>query len=239
VARGATGAPSPVEAARDAEVVITMLADPAAVDQVVFGHDGVAGSIGPDAVLIDMSTVGPTAIRSVGERLQPVPVLDAPVLGSVPHAEAGSLVILVGGDRAVLSRCTEVLETMGRIQHVGPSGAGAIVKLANNAAVMSTLRSLGEVLALTDRAGPDAGVVLDAIGSGPSPPSWIASATIWPGRWAGRLPVGVGSQDLALALSESRKLDSARSCSKRRSPGAMRQSRRGGRTRTTPRSSGT
>ncbi len=167
VARGATAASTPAEAVRDAEVVVTMLADPAALDDVVSGDDGVAGSIGPDAVLVDMSTVGPTAIRSVAERLRPVRVLDAPVLGSVPQAETGSLVILVGGDRDALLRCTDVLEAMGRVVHVGGSGAGATVKLANNAAGMSALVALGEVLSFTDRAGLDPETVLDALGMGP------------------------------------------------------------------------
>ena len=207
VTRGATAAQAPAEAVRDADVVITMLADPAALDDVVFGHDGVAGSIGANGVLIDMSTVGPTAIRSVAERLEPVRVLDAPVLGSVPHAEAGSLVILVGGDHEALLRCTEVLEAMGRVVHVGAAGAGAIVKLANNAAGMSTLVVLGEVLSLTDRAGLDPETVLDAIGMGP-----LASFV---DRWRERLtgPVGtvdfrlvLARKDLALALNEAQEL---------------------------------
>lgn len=207
VARGATGPPTPAEAVRDADVVITMLADPQALDDVVFGPDGIAGSIGPDAVLIDMSTVGPTAIRTTAERLLPVRVLDAPVLGSVPQAEAGSLTILVGGDREVLLGCTGVLEAMGRVVHVGGAGAGATVKLANNAAGMTTLVTLGEVLSLTDRAGLDPETVLDALGMGP-----LASFV---DRWRGRIsdPAGrvdfrlaLGRKDMALAQREAEEL---------------------------------
>lgn len=204
---GATATLTAADAARDAEVVISMLADPEALHDVVFGPDGVASSIGPDAVLIDMSTVGPTAIRSVAERLRPVRVLDAPVFGSVPQAEAGSLVILVGGDEEVLDRCSDVLETMGRVVHVGPAGTGATVKLANNAAGMSALAALGEVLSLTDRAGLDPEVVLDALALGP-----LASFV---DRWRGGLagPAGridfrmvLARKDLALALEESQQL---------------------------------
>ncbi len=203
--QGAIAAATPAAAARDAEVVITMLADPPALEDVVFGPDGVAGSIGTDAVLIDMSTVGPTAIRSVADRLRPVGVLDAPVLGSVSHAKTGSLVILVGGDREVLSRCSDVLETMGTVQHLGALGTGALVKLANNAAGMSTLVSLGEVLSLTDRAGLDPETVLDAMGMGP-----LASFV---DRWRDRLTAQearidfrlvLARKDLALALEEAR-----------------------------------
>ena len=167
VAAGASRAVTPAEAAQGAPVVITMVADPAALEQVLFGPDGAAETIAPDATLIDMSTVGPTAIRAAAEKLDPVAVLDAPVLGSVPHAKAGTLAILVGGDPDVLDRCAEVLGALGTVRHVGDLGAGATVKLAANAANMSTMVCLGEVLALTDRDGLEPGVVLDALGLGP------------------------------------------------------------------------
>jgi 3-hydroxyisobutyrate dehydrogenase len=193
VARGAVGAASAAEAATNAEIIITMLADPAALDEVVFGRDGIVDSIDPEAVLIDMSTVGPTAIRLVAERARQVRVLDAPVLGSVPHAEAGSLVILVGGEQETVSRCTEVLEVMGTVKHMGPSGAGATTKLASNAAVMSTIVSLGEALSLSDRLGANPETVLDAIGSGP-----LASFVE---RFRGKLTDGAGRVDFRLVLA--------------------------------------
>jgi 3-hydroxyisobutyrate dehydrogenase-like beta-hydroxyacid dehydrogenase len=191
--RGAERAATPADAARGVEFVITMLADPLALEGVVFGSDGIAETIGPDAVLVDMSTVGPTAIRRVGDRLRPVPVLDAPVLGTVPHAEAGSLTILAGGDADVLGRCAGVLEAMGTIRHVGRAGAGALVKHANNAASLTTLTCLGEVLALTDEAGLDPVVVLDAIGMGP-----LGSAVE---RWRERITGSVDRVDFRLALA--------------------------------------
>jgi 3-hydroxyisobutyrate dehydrogenase/2-hydroxy-3-oxopropionate reductase len=167
VARGGHRAATPADAARDAEVAITMLADPPALEHVLFGPNGVSETIAPTACLIDMSTVGPSAVLGAAARLHPVAVLDAPVLGSVPHAEAGTLAILVGGDRDVLDRCADVLAAMGTVRHVGPLGAGATIKLANNAAVMSTMACLGEVLALTDRTGLEPETVLDAIAMGP------------------------------------------------------------------------
>ena len=84
VAAGARRAGTPADAVRDAEVVITMVTDGRALEEVLFGSDGAASAISPEATLIDMSTVGPTSIASVAERLAPVPLLDAPVLGSVP-----------------------------------------------------------------------------------------------------------------------------------------------------------
>lgn len=208
VAGGATPASSAAEAVRDAEIAVTMLADPPALEEVVFGPQGVASSIGADAVLIDMSTVGPTAIGSVAERLRPVRVVDAPVLGSVPHAEAGTLSILVGADEETLARCEPVLAALGTAQRIGPPGAGATAKLASNAAVMSTMIVLGEALSLTDRLGCDPEVVLDAIGSGP-----LASFV---DRFRGRMSdpaarvdftLTLARKDLALAVSESQTLE--------------------------------
>jgi 3-hydroxyisobutyrate dehydrogenase len=114
---------------------------------------------------------------------------------------------LVGGDAATLARCSDVLDSMGAIHHVGPSGAGATIKLANNAAVMSTLVALGHGLALTDGSGVDPDVVLDAIGSGPLA-SFVErfrpklSAT--PDRVDFRL--ALARKDLALARDESQAL---------------------------------
>jgi 3-hydroxyisobutyrate dehydrogenase-like beta-hydroxyacid dehydrogenase len=204
VAAGGRRAATPAEAARTAEVVITMLADPLALEQVLFGPNGVSETISPHASLIDMSTVGPTAIRAAATRLHPVAVLDAPVLGSVPHAEAGTLVILVGGDPDVLTRCAEVLAAMGTVRHVGPPGAGAMVKLANNAAGMSTMVCLAELLALTDRAGLYPEAVLDAIARGP-----LASfVDRWRDKVTGRVSgvdfrLALARKDLALALEEA------------------------------------
>jgi 3-hydroxyisobutyrate dehydrogenase len=203
VERGARGASTPVDAARGAEIVLTMLADPPALEQVVFGADGVARTIAPEATLVDLSTVGPTAIRAVANRLRPATVLDAPVLGSVPHAETGTLSILVGGEADVLDRCADVLAKLGTVRHVGPLGAGATIKLANNAGVMSAMTCLGEVLALTDRDGLDPETVLDAIGSGP-----LASfVERFRDKVTGRVRrvdfrLALARKDLALALEE-------------------------------------
>ncbi|HEX6581874.1 MAG TPA: NAD(P)-dependent oxidoreductase, partial [Actinomycetota bacterium] len=152
VASGAGRSTTPSDAVRDAEVVITMVTDPPALEEVLFGPNGAASAIPETATLIDMSTVGPSAIASAAERLS-VPVLDAPVLGSVPSVETGKLVILAGGDRAVFDRHAELLWILGTPIYLGPSGSGAWLKLVNNAASTATLVALGELLALTDRAG--------------------------------------------------------------------------------------
>ena len=216
--------------------MITMVADPAALEQVLFGPDGAAGTIAPDATLIDMSTVGPTAIRAAAEKLAPVAVLDAPVLGSVPHAQAGTLAILVGGDPGDLARCGDILGALGTVRHVGRLGAGATMKLAANAANMSTMVCLGEVLALTDRDGLEPEVVLDALGLGPLG-SFVDR---FRGKVLGRVDsvdfcLALARKDLALALEEG-EADGLTSRSRvPRWPGATMRSKQDVRTRTTRR----
>ena len=204
VTAGARRSTTPADAVREADVVITMVTDPPALEAVLFGPDGAAPAIPDSATLIDMSTVGPTEISSVVERVAPVAVLDAPVLGSVPSVESGSLVILAGGDHAVFERHTELLSLLGTLIYVGPSGSGAWLKLVNNAAGTAALVAVGELLALTDRAEIDLDVALDSLAAGP-----LASLIE---RWRPRLTgedhasyfrLALARKDLALAVEEA------------------------------------
>jgi 3-hydroxyisobutyrate dehydrogenase len=208
VVAGARRAGSAADAVRNAEVVITMVTDPPALEQVLLGDGGAAQAIPRDATLIEMSTVGPTAIASVVEQLAPVPVLDAPVLGSVPSVESGTLVILVGGERAVFERRTDLLSLLGTPIYLGPSGSGALLKLVNNAASTATLVALGELLALTDRFGVGTEVVLRSLEAGP-----LASLIK---RWRPRLEgedqssyfrLALARKDLALVFDEAGRED--------------------------------
>jgi 3-hydroxyisobutyrate dehydrogenase-like beta-hydroxyacid dehydrogenase len=167
VSAGVERAATPADACADAEVAITMLTDPAALEDVLFGPQGVASGIEPGTTVIDMSTVGPTAIGSAADRLAPVTLLDAPVLGSVPAAEAARLTILVGGDREAFERHFDLLTVFGTPVHVGSIGAGAMLKVVANAASISAFVTVGELLALTDQAGIDPGAVLDGLKQGP------------------------------------------------------------------------
>ena len=122
VERGATLAGTPADAVRDVDIVITMLADPAALAAVV---DGVAAGISADQTLIDMSTVGPAAVAELALKLPDgTNLLDAPVLGSLPEAEAGELRIFVGGPDALADEWMPLLSAMGSPVHVGPLGFG-------------------------------------------------------------------------------------------------------------------
>ncbi len=163
VEAGATETGSPAEAAAGADVVVTMLADPAAVEDVVSAADLSAGT-----VLIEMSTIGPDAVRSLATRLpEGVELLDAPVLGSIPQATEGTLKIFVGGDAEVFERRRPVLEAMGTPRHLGPLGAGAAMKLVANSTLGALMTGLAEALALADGLGLEEADVLDILSESP------------------------------------------------------------------------
>jgi 3-hydroxyisobutyrate dehydrogenase/2-hydroxy-3-oxopropionate reductase len=142
-------ADTPAEAATRSEVVITMVADPAALRAVTEGPGGLAET---DTTIIEMSTVGPAAI----ERLRGVlsgPLLDAPVLGSLSEVESGTLSVFVGGERELYERWQELLSVLGTPIYVGPSGSGAAAKLVANATLIDVIAALGEALALAEALG--------------------------------------------------------------------------------------
>lgn len=149
VARGAIAAASPREAASGSRVLITMLADPQALRSVSEGPEGIAAGAHPGLVLVEMSTVGPDAVRTLASLLGPAPrLVDAPVLGSVGEAESGALTIFVGGPKEAVDEVGPLLATLGTVVRVGGLGAGAAAKLVANAALLGTLTVLGEALAL-------------------------------------------------------------------------------------------
>jgi 3-hydroxyisobutyrate dehydrogenase-like beta-hydroxyacid dehydrogenase len=151
-ALGAPVAASPAKAASEADAVITMVADPPALVAVTEGPEGVAARADDDTTVIEMSTVGPAAIERLASIL-PADLLDAPVLGSLTEAEAGTLSIFVGGYHAVFERWQELLEVLGRPIYIGPTGSGAAAKLVANSTLITVIGALGEALALADALG--------------------------------------------------------------------------------------
>jgi 3-hydroxyisobutyrate dehydrogenase len=168
LALGARLADSPAAATREAEAAITMLADPEALHDVVLGPHGVAEGLPEGAMLVEMSTVGPDAVRELAMRLRPrVHVIDAPVLGSVAAAEAGELKIFVGASPEEFSRWVKVLAAMGTPFHLGPLGSGASMKLVANSTLGALMTALGEALSLADRLGLDRNDVFDVLVGSP------------------------------------------------------------------------
>jgi 3-hydroxyisobutyrate dehydrogenase len=165
-------ADTPAEAARGAEAVITMLATPAALSEVLFGDEGVTGGIEPGTTLIDMSTVGPDHGLEVAARLPDgVGFIDAPVLGGVANAVDGTLKIFVGGSEAAFAGCRELLAPMGTPIHLGPTGAGAAMKLVANATLAGLMGLIGEALALADGFDLDQRRVIPALLDSPIGPA--------------------------------------------------------------------
>jgi 3-hydroxyisobutyrate dehydrogenase-like beta-hydroxyacid dehydrogenase len=162
--RGAKVAETPAQAASGAGALITMLTDADVLDAVLFGPDGGGEALRPGSMLIEMSTIGPDAVRAVRDRLpDAVAMIDAPVLGSIPQAEAGELNVLVGANDDDLARFRDVLATLGQVAHIGPPGSGAAMKLVANSTLGALVATLGEALALGDALDLDQGTVLDVL----------------------------------------------------------------------------
>jgi len=156
-------ADTPAEAAGQAEVVITMLADPSALEAVT--GDLAAGG-GAETTLIEMSTVGPAAIDRLRDAFQG-PLLDAPVLGSLSEVESGTLSIFVGGERDLYERWQGLLSDLGKPLYAGPSGSGAAAKLVANTILVDLIATLGEAVALGEGLGLERGAVFEVLGRTP------------------------------------------------------------------------
>ncbi len=165
---GATVAATPAQTAAGAEAVFTMLADPAALNTVMFEEQGLAAGLRPGTALIDSSTIGPDAIRSVATRLGPeATVLDCPVLGSIPQAEQGTLKVFAGGPAEALARFRPVLEALGTVFPFGPLGSGQAMKLVANSTLGGLMTTLGEAVALAQALGLDLHQVFDVLVASP------------------------------------------------------------------------
>ena len=166
---GAVVADTPAEAAAVSDIVITMVVDGDQVEQVLLGPDGVATRARPGLLCIDCSTIGPTATRAIAQVLEHhgVNLLDAPVTGSSPKAQDGTLTIMAGGTDEDFERARPVLEAMGSvIVHAGPLGHGQMVKLINNAVAAINATVVGEALLVAKRAGVDLDALTKVVGSG-------------------------------------------------------------------------
>ncbi len=163
---------TPAAVAAEADVLITMVVDGPQVAAIVAGPDGLASAAGTPKLLVDMSTIGPAAAREVAAALpQGWRFLDAPVTGSSPRAEDGTLTIMVGGAREDFARVRPLFEAMGElVLHVGDTGQGQMVKLINNAVAAVNAGTVAQALLVGAATGVDldALVAIMAAGSGAS-----------------------------------------------------------------------
>jgi 3-hydroxyisobutyrate dehydrogenase-like beta-hydroxyacid dehydrogenase len=166
---GAEASAMLTDAVAGADVVISSLADDAAVLETYAGPAGVASALRDGQIALEMSTIAPRTARQVGSLVaeRGATLLDAPVSGSVPTVEKGELTIMVGGPGSALDRARPVLDALAtKVFHVGELGAGATVKLAVNALVHAIDVGLSEALVLAEKAGVDRTAAYDVFASG-------------------------------------------------------------------------
>ncbi|WDY59161.1 NAD(P)-dependent oxidoreductase [Pseudomonas sp. PSKL.D1] len=170
VAAGARMVATPAVLAQECDLVLLCLADTAVVRDVVFGDQGVAQGGSRGQLLVDFSSLEPTATREMAAELAALcgmAWLDAPVSGGTPGAEAGTLAIMVGGDTADLQRARPVLEVLGqRVTHMGGVGAGQVTKACNQMIVACNALVIAEVVALAEQSGVDATLIAEALAGG-------------------------------------------------------------------------
>ena len=156
-ALGGPTAETPAEAVRGADVAVTSLPSPEAVQVVLLGPTGLGAGARPGTLAIDMSTGPPALARRLAAKLPAFDVLDAPVSGGPRGAEEATLTIMVGGEERAFERARPFFETLGRhVVHVGGHGAGQAAKLCNNLVAGATMAALAESCAIAEREGLDA-----------------------------------------------------------------------------------
>lgn len=172
LAAGAVGAGTPAEAARGADVVVAMLADPDAVREVLLGPDGAADGAAEGTLIVDASTIGPRAAREISAGLEHrgLRYVDAPVLGSVQPAREGTLAVFAGGSETDYAEAEPLLRLWGdpeKVRRVGEVGVASAVKLVLNLTIGVATAGVGEALRLATDLGVERQVTLDALAAGP------------------------------------------------------------------------
>ena len=207
-ALGAERAASPAEAAQAADAVLTCVSDTPDLEHVLLGPGGVAEGLASGGLVVDCSTVSPSATADIAARLaeRGIGMVDAPVSGGSEGAEKGTLTIFCGGSDADFARAGEILNAFGsRITHLGPSGAGQTAKAVNQVMIAGTYASVGEGIALAQAAGLPIPGLLEALSAGAAA-SWVLTNRAG-NMVADAYPLGfklaLHRKDLGIALDEA------------------------------------
>ena len=167
--QGAEVADSPAKMAGTCDVVITMLTADAAVEEVLFGRDGVNAGAQPGLIVIDSSTISPETSKQAAKHLEErgINMLDAPVTGSEPQAVEGILTFMVGGSKKTYEKCRSLFAVMGKQSfYMGESGAGSYTKLANNTMGAINLVAFSEAVTMAVKAGIDPALFVQVVSGG-------------------------------------------------------------------------
>lgn len=202
-AEGVETANSPREAALNADIVIAMVRDNEASKSVWLGEDGAAQSI-RDAIAIEMSTLTPDWVKTLGSEIERcgAPFLEAPVLGTLPQAEAGQLIYLVGGEEEILNRVRPVLQaTSYVVHHIGVHGQAACMKLAVNAQYGVQVAIWAETLNLLEKQGIANESAVEILNTLPTsaPALQIAGSLIAAKKYMPMFPVDLVEKDFSYA----------------------------------------
>jgi 3-hydroxyisobutyrate dehydrogenase len=211
---GVALAPTAAAAAAASDVIVTIVSDTPDVEAVLFGPDGVADGAARGSLVVDMSTISPSATRDFAGRLaeRGVAMLDAPVSGGSEGAKKGTLSIFVGGEAADLERARPVLAAMGTtITHLGPIGSGQAAKAVNQVILAGTYLGVAEGIVLAIKAGLDVEALVAAL-SGGAAQSWVLanrSGRMLANDYPLGFKVALHRKDLGIALQLARETGTA------------------------------
>ena len=209
-AEGAQIASSPRDAAKNAAILISMVADDNASRGLWLGEHGAFAGAAPGTICVESSTVtvGWVHEQAAAAKAKHCDFLDAPVTGSKTHAAAGELTFLVGGDAATLEKVRPALAAMSKaIQHVGPVGSGALLKLVNNFVAGTQVAALAEALAWIERSGLDRAKALEVLTNGApgSPLVKLLTPRMTTPDFTPNFPLRLMTKDLGYAIHEGKK----------------------------------
>jgi 3-hydroxyisobutyrate dehydrogenase-like beta-hydroxyacid dehydrogenase len=211
VEAGLSWCDTPREVAQAAEIVLTSIPDDAVLEDVASGPDGILAGLEPGKIWVDLSTVTPRASREVAERVRErgAVMLDAPVSGSVPQVQSGTLTIMVGGDEDAYRRVEPILRELGTPTHIGDNGEGLVLKLAINISLAVQMLAFAEGLLLAERSGVDRQRALDVMEASPigSPMLRARASIILDPPEDAWFDLSFMHKDIELALDEARRLD--------------------------------
>jgi 3-hydroxyisobutyrate dehydrogenase-like beta-hydroxyacid dehydrogenase len=201
---------TPREVAEAVDVLITSVPNDNVLESVASGPDGILAGLTEPKIWIDMSTVSPRASRELAKRVQArgAAMLDAPVSGSVPQVQAGTLTIMVGGDEQAYARVEPLLRELGTPTHIGENGQGLVLKLAINISLAVQMLAFAEGLVLAERSGIDPKLAIDVMTESPigSPMLKARAELVLDLPDEAWFDVGLMQKDVALALETGREL---------------------------------